>query len=56
MLDYFDYIEDLGVNGLYFCLIFEVFFNYKYDMIDYLKIDLVFGDGVIFKCLVEECY
>ena len=38
VLDHLDYIEDLGVNGLYFCPIFEAFSNHKYDTIDYLKL------------------
>ena len=56
VLDHLDYIEDLGVNGLYFCPIFEAFSNHKYDTIDYLKIDPAFGDGATFKRLVEECH
>ena len=56
VLDNLDYLEDLGINGLYFCPIFEAGSNHKYDTIDYLKIDPDFGDGALFKKLVEACH
>ena len=56
VLENLDYLEDLGINGLYFCPIFEAGSNHKYDTIDYLKIDPDFGDGALFKKLVEECH
>lgn len=56
VLDNLDYLEDLGINGLYFCPIFEAGSNHKYDTIDYLKVDPAFGDGALFKELVEACH
>ncbi|KAF1305317.1 alpha-glycosidase [Enterococcus saccharolyticus] len=56
VIDHLDYLEDLGINGLYFCPIFEAFSNHKYDTIDYLKIDPAFGDAETFKKLVDECH
>ena len=56
VLDHLDYLEDLGINGLYFCPIFEGFSNHKYDTIDYFKIDPAFGDAELFKKLVDECH
>ncbi len=56
VIDHLDYLEDLGINGLYFCPIFEAYSNHKYDTIDYLKIDPAFGDAETFKNLVEECH
>lgn len=56
VLDNLDYLEDLGINGLYFCPIFEAASNHKYDTIDYLKVDPAFGDGALFKKLVKECH
>ena len=56
VLDHLDYLEDLGINGLYFCPLFEASSNHKYDTIDYLKIDPAFGDAAIFKKLVAECH
>ena len=41
---------------MYFCPIFEAGSNHKYDTIDYLKVDPAFGDGALFKELVEACH
>lgn len=56
VIDKLDYLEDLGINGIYFCPIFEASSNHKYDTIDYLKIDPAFGDAETFKTLVDECH
>ncbi|MDR0921840.1 MAG: glycoside hydrolase family 13 protein [Lactobacillales bacterium] len=56
IIDHLDHFTDLGINGLYFCPIFKASSNHKYDTIDYLEIDLGFGDKVLFKQLVEECH
>jgi glycosidase len=56
VIDHLDYLEDLGINGIYFCPIFEASSNHKYDTIDYLKIDPAFGDAETFKKLVDECH
>lgn len=55
-MDYLDYLIDLGINGIYFCFIFKVIFNYKYDMIDYYEVDFVFGDKKFLKNLIDEVY
>ncbi|CZQ98704.1 Hypothetical protein Tpal_2304 [Trichococcus palustris] len=56
IIDHLDYLEDLGINGIYLCPIFEAFSNHKYDTIDYLKIDPSFGNAETFKRLVAECH
>ena len=56
VLDHLDYLEDLGINGLYFCPIFEATSNHKYDTINYKEIDPDFGDKKLFKQLVEEAH
>lgn len=56
VIDHLDYLVDLGINGIYFCPIFEAYSNHKYDTIDYLAIDPAFGDNDTFKRLVEECH
>lgn len=56
IIDHLDYIDDLGVNGLYLCPIFKANSNHKYDTIDYLEIDPDFGDKETFKNLVEACH
>ncbi|NEW62926.1 alpha-glycosidase [Granulicatella sp. zg-ZJ] len=56
VLDNLDYLEELGVNGLYFCPIFEASTNHKYDTIDYMQIDRHFGDKSLFKTLVDTAH
>lgn len=56
VINQLDYLEDLGINGIYFCPIFEASSNHKYDTIDYMKIDPAFGDAETFKKLVDECH
>ncbi|WP_390887202.1 glycoside hydrolase family 13 protein [Fundicoccus culcitae] len=54
--DHLDYLEDLGINGLYFCPIFEANSNHKYDTVDYYEIDKHFGDKEMFRKLVDEAH
>lgn len=56
VIDGLDYLEDLGVNGLYFTPIFQSPSNHKYDTVDYYEIDPHFGDKETFKRLVEACH
>lgn len=56
VLDHLDYLQQLGVNGLYFCPIFEAATNHKYDTVDYMEIDRHFGDKALFKQLVNEAH
>ena len=56
ILDKLDYLQSLGVNGLYLCPIFEAATNHKYDTIDYYAIDKHFGDKALFKRLVDEAH
>jgi glycosidase len=56
VLDHLDHLEELGINGLYFCPIFEAHSNHKYDTIDYFKVDPAFGDAQLLKQLIQECH
>ena len=51
-----DYIEELGINGIYLTPIFEAVTSHKYDTTDYLKIDPHFGDDTILKKLVDNAH
>lgn len=51
-----DYLQDLGINAIYFCPITEGASNHKYDTIDYFKVDPHFGDDDMFKKLVDEAH
>lgn len=51
-----DYLQDLGVNGLYLCPVFEARTNHRYDTVDYYKIEPMLGNEVVFKKLVDEVH
>lgn len=51
-----DYLQNLGINGLYLTPINESPSNHKYDTTDYTKIDPHFGDEKTLIHLVEEAH
>ncbi len=51
-----DYLQELGINAIYFNPIFWSNSNHKYNTKDYMKIDPHFGDERIFKRLLKECH
>ena len=56
IIDHLDYLQDLGITGLYLCPIFESPSNHKYNTTDYFEIDHHFGDKETFRKLVEEAH
>ncbi|MGE7764078.1 glycoside hydrolase family 13 protein [Peribacillus sp. NPDC096540] len=56
IIEHLDYLEELGINGIYFTPIFLAYSNHKYDTIDYREIDPQFGTKETLKTLVEECH
>lgn len=56
VIDHLDYLEKLGITGLYFTPIFKAYSNHKYDTIDYMEIDPQFGDKETFKELINKCH
>ncbi|WP_061911199.1 glycoside hydrolase family 13 protein [Streptococcus cristatus] len=56
IIDHLDYLQDLGITGLYLCPIFESPSNHKYNTTDYFEIDHHFGDKETFRKLVEEVH
>ncbi|EED27720.1 neopullulanase [Vibrio sp. 16] len=56
VIDKLDYLQDLGVNGLYLCPIFTANANHKYDTVDYYNVDPHFGGNEAFKALVNEAH
>lgn len=56
IIDNLDYIEQLGVNGIYLCPIFKAPSNHKYDTVDYYEIDPAFGTKQDFHKLVETAH
>ncbi|MHA6486817.1 glycoside hydrolase family 13 protein [Bacillus cabrialesii] len=56
IIDKLDYLEDLGVNGIYLTPIFSAPSNHKYDTLDYYSIDPHFGDPELFRTLVSQLH
>ncbi|WP_088825930.1 glycoside hydrolase family 13 protein [Listeria goaensis] len=56
IIEHLDYLENLGINGIYMTPIFEAPTNHKYDTLDYMKIDPHFGDEETFRKLVDEAH
>ncbi|MDI6784811.1 MAG: glycoside hydrolase family 13 protein, partial [bacterium] len=50
-----DYLQDLGITGIYLNPIFKSLSNHKYDAIDYFTIDPHFGDLTTFHRFVAVC-
>ncbi|MEK3855537.1 alpha-glycosidase [Cytobacillus sp. FSL H8-0458] len=56
VIEHLDYLQELGITGIYFTPVFKAFSNHKYDTIDYLEIDPQFGSKDTLKRLVKECH
>ena len=56
IIAHLDYLQDLGITGLYLCPIFESPSNHKYNTTDYFEIDCHFGDKKTFRKLVDEAH
>ncbi len=56
IINHLDYLQELGITGLYLCPIFESPSNHKYDTIDYFEIDQHFGDKETFRQLVKDAH
>ena len=51
-----DYLQNLGITGIYLNPIMEAESNHKYDTTDYTKIDPSFGDIDTMKSLCKEAH
>ncbi|WP_250277629.1 glycoside hydrolase family 13 protein [[Clostridium] colinum] len=56
IIEKLDYLEDLGINGIYLTPIFKAESVHKYDTIDYYEIDEAFGDKDTFRELVKKAH
>ncbi|MDF2473264.1 MAG: cyclomaltodextrinase [Anaerocolumna sp.] len=56
ILQKLDYLEELGINGIYLTPIFTSPSNHKYDTTDYREIDPIFGDKEILCELVDKAH
>lgn len=51
-----DYLQDLGITGLYLTPVNQAESVHKYDTTDYLQIDSAFGDKTVMKELVQKAH
>lgn len=56
IIEKLDYLEDLGVTAIYLTPIFLSKSNHKYDIIDYKKVDPMFGTEEDLKELVQKAH
>lgn len=56
VIDHLWYLEDLGINAIYFNPIFKSQPNHKYHTTDYYQIDPHFGDEEVFRTLLDEAH
>lgn len=51
-----DYLQNLGITGIYFCPITKGNTNHRYDTVDYMEIDPYLGDKQTLKTLIKEAH
>ncbi|NET55339.1 MAG: DUF3459 domain-containing protein [Symploca sp. SIO2E6] len=51
-----DYLQDLGINAIYFTPIFQSACNHRYHTHDYYQVDPLLGGNQAFLELLEECH
>lgn len=51
-----DYLQDLGVNAIYFCPVFKSTANHRYHTYDYFSIDPMLGGNEAFARLLHEAH
>lgn len=56
VIDKLDYLQDLGISGLYFCPVFTANANHRYDTLDYFNVDPSLGGNEAFTVLVKEAH
>ena len=56
IIDKLDYLQELGITGIYMCPIFKSPSTHKYNISDYFEIDPNFGDKATFKRLVDTAH
>jgi len=51
-----DYLQDLGINAIYFTPIFQSACNHRYHTHDYYQVDPLLGGNQAFLELLEDCH
>lgn len=56
VVEHLDYLEDLGINAIYFNPIFQSASNHRYHTHDYFHIDPILGGDDAFRILLGEAH
>jgi glycosidase len=56
VIDYLDYLQDLGINAIYFTPIFHAPSNHRYNTRDYYQVDPMLGGNEAFRELLEKAH
>ncbi len=56
ILEKLDYIQDLGINAIYFTPIFQSASNHRYHTHDYYQVDPMLGGNDAFRALLDEAH
>lgn len=56
VVEHLDYLQDLGVNALYFCPVFQSTANHRYHTHDYYNVDPILGGNAAFARLLREAH
>ena len=56
VLEKLDYLQDLGVNALYFCPVFQSAANHRYHTHDYAQVDPLLGGNEALRALLDAAH
>lgn len=56
IVEHLDYLDDLGVNALYLCPIFQSASNHRYHTHDYYQVDPMLGGAPAFRELLDRAH
>ncbi len=56
VLEHLDYLQDLGINAIYFNPIFQSTANHRYHTCDYYQVDPILGGNEAFRQLLDEAH
>lgn len=56
VLEKLDYLQDLGINAIYFTPIFQSACNHRYHTHDYYTVDPILGGNAAFRELLDESH
>ncbi len=56
VIDQLDYLQDLGINAIYFTPIFQSASNHRYHTHDYYQVDPMLGGNIAFDALIKAAH